>query len=552
MLTWHRMNLQKYSTVLIILLSLVLFSIRLFICDHLFPDIFSYDFYGYIKLANNIFNHFDFTVSWFLGDRVRYPPLYPILAHLLSFVMKSPIVSMQYINAASASFYIVPLYLLVKGILNKKLAFLSVVFATGFYGLQRPCYVLHMDYFFSFLTITICWLTWLAGQRGKPLLAFGLGVLIGLAYLTRYPAFIYCFISGSVIFISMIRSRCDFKTALKMVLFLALGFLPVFIAYQAVFYTPSLKNRISPVSDIGTYVFFDDNGRYGFESLYKLNPDGTEFDYLSKPGRNNIFKFSLRHPDMVELKYINGFKKILHMTGEAIIPFISRAANGKFYIILPALIFGGGIALMLLKGPDKILLVFLFALSTLGIPILSCDGRYLMPFIPLCFVLCLIMADALFNFLNARLANGSEKIFRLGAAALYTAGIILYLGVCWQQEISFIGEKKQPYREYEQIASWIERVARGISSKGKIMSDRNVLAYLTDSDFIMLPSVSEGWERIIHFAKLKNVDYIILDKPWIRRRLAYPKAKYLSFRSQIRLVYHDQNQAGPMVFKILP
>jgi hypothetical protein len=62
----------------------------------------------------------------------------------------------------------------------------------------------------------------------------------------------------------------------------------------------------------------------------------------------------------------------------------------------------------------------------------------------------------------------------------------------------------------EQVASWIKNDARSFSRRPKIMAKNNYPAYLTDSDFILLPA-ELNWERIIKFAALKKVNYIVVD-----------------------------------------
>jgi len=85
------------------------------------------------------------------------------------------------------------------------------------------------------------------------------------------------------------------------------------------------------------------------------------------------------------------------------------------------------------------------------------------------------------------------------------------------------------------------------------MSRKTSFAYLADAYFIALP-YEKSWEKIIHFALIKNVDYIILDKKALfelRENQWKLLTETMPNNAHIRLVYKDINSENIiMIFRI--
>ena len=528
----------RRSTVIIISISFILFLIRLFICQQPYSaDIFSYDFYVYTNLAKNIFKDFNFTAHWCLDNPIKYPPLFSVLIYFVTIFTKNSIVSIQYINAFSSSFCLVPLFLLVRDVLNKKLAVLAVIFMTCYYGIQRPCSDLFVDYLFSFLTITICWLTWRFPKTKRLAYFILLGILIGLAYLTKYMGGIYCLVSAVSIFCYFIRQHDGLKIGLRMISFLLLGFLPIFIIYQSIFY----EGKYHGVSDIGTCTFFDGNYKYEKKLIYNLDSKGTEFELLSSHKNDSVLTFCVKHPRLVWNKYVNGFKRL---------PFLFGSQSANIYFVIQ------GVFLILLgffmfhyQWYDSIVPIFLFVLTAMGIPVYYSDTRYLLPFMPLYFVLWLFIINGAWVFIETKVVN-NRKFYQSSAFIIYVLLILFYSADCYDKEILFFKKESGHIKEYLQAASWIKEDSKGVSGGIKIMALGTALAYLTDASLIALPAADE-YQKIVSFALLMNVNYVILDREEIDREIGrgvyLPLMKGLLANPHLRMVYQDQDHRHPLV-----
>jgi hypothetical protein len=85
------------------------------------------------------------------------------------------------------------------------------------------------------------------------------------------------------------------------------------------------------------------------------------------------------------------------------------------------------------------------------------------------------------------------------------------------------------------------------------MSRKTTFAYLADTNFIAMPYVL-SWEKIVRFAGLRKVDYIVLDRATWRNRL--DQWKYLTQHQpndpRVCPVYHDLGKRNEiLIYKLL-
>ncbi|MBN1688455.1 MAG: glycosyltransferase family 39 protein [Candidatus Omnitrophica bacterium] len=513
------------------------------------------DFYGHIELGKNIFNHFNFIVPWQLDNPVGYPPLFSILVHLVTIFTKDAVVSNQYLNAFSSSYSLIPLYLLVKKLLNIPSAFLAVIFTTCCFGLIGPCAFLGADYFFDAMTITTSWLIWevLTRKDQKAWNYLLVGSLTGLAYLTKYTGILYCFIGIiSVIYFFSLIYR-DMKAGLKMATFLLLGFLPLFIVYHVLLYNHAKKEKIISIS---TYTFFD--GNYFYEGnrekkMYRLNPEGTDFEHLSICRADNAFTFSLKHPRFMVKKYAQGLQMIIRGVTHRVFPFFHGARNIYYDGLQLMLVILLMMAAFYYRRPVKIVYVSLFVFIMLLIPIYIRAVRYAMPFVPFYFILWLFGMNALYRLPRTQIKNNYKRVLKLSAVAVCVFLVMIYSADLWRKSTRLLSSNEKLLPEgYGQASSWIKNDSRDRVERIKIMSRKTTYAYLTDASFVALP-YTMSWEKIVRFALLKNVDYLVLDEAILRFRS--DQWKYLTENMpedpHIRLGYRGQGKNNAiLIFRI--
>ncbi len=509
------------ASTFIFCVSGIVFLLLLAARQRLHPLLSVMDYYGYSELAKNIFQKLDFTVLWELDAPFLYPPLFPILAHLMTFATGDFVRSIQYINIFSASFCLIPLFFLVKNILNVHSAVLSVVFGVYYFGL-KPCYDPRSDQFFCALIITVCWYVWtIVNDREQRWWKYAIaGVLISLAYLAKFSGLLLGLAGASSIFWYFSRRKDGRRKAVRKAAFLFIGAAPLLVGYHLL----ALNSpRHSAALSISSYVFFDGNAVYegglGLRErrMRELDPAGTEFGYISFLKKNSPTSFSVKHPAFVFRKYVWGLKRVVKVTALRIFPFTNVRSD--------VLILGLQLVFMLLlvigafrcRSSPGIVHIFLFASVVATFPLVHVfDERYIMPFVPLFFVLALSGVGAVYHAVDRRI--GPRSLRRsLGVAFLVLLSCAYLLGDYRVARRDFaVSKRKGQYEEFLETASWIRNDARDSAKRIKIMSRYTALSYLTDASYIMLP-YTLNWDAIIRFAVSRDVDYIVIDRAYLMR-----------------------------------
>ncbi len=534
------------SAKIIISIVFVLVLSALFKNQSPYPEIiFSNDFYGYIELGKNIFNGNNFLVRWSLDNLIKYPPLFSILIYILTYFTKDPLVSIQFLNAFSAGLCVVPLYLVTKKLFNRLSAFLAVAFMVYFLGLRKPCFNPYLDYFFTFLTITVFWFLWeiLSNENAKPRHFVLAGMLISITYLTKYHGMIYAVLAVILIFSFFKHKKYRLNAILKRISFLFLGLLPLVILYHFILF---INSRHQQVSNSMNVLFFDGINRLDNKNKI-LNPEGNEFKLVSDYQRFTVASFCIKNPHLVLNNFVDNLKIAFKYMTKMVFPF-AFAKKGNFYLIiqyiLAVLVL---IALTYYKRRLNIIYILSFASVVLFIPWFVIILRYLMPFVPFYFLLWLAGMNTLFNLVKGKISKEIAKFF----AFILSTVLIFSYSSKFYKVIRSPGQDN-PYKEYFAAAEWINS-NKTKSKRPKIMSFKATLPYLTDSKYILLP-YEESWERIIRFALAKNTDYIVLDKKSLLAREDQwdHLIKVPAQDPRMLLMYEDRTEENSiMIFKII-
>jgi hypothetical protein len=509
------------ATTLILCVSGIVFLSLLAARERLHPLLSVMDYYGYSELAGNIFHRLDFTVRWELDAPFLYPPLFPILAHLMTFPTGDFVRSIEYINIFSASFCLIPLFFLVKNILNVSSAVLTVVFSVYYFGL-KPCYDLRSDQFFCALIITLCWYVWtIVNDRDQRCWKYVIaGVLMSLAYLAKFSGLLFGLAGAASIFWYFSRLKGGRREAVRKVAFLFAGAAPLLVGYHLLAFNSS---RHSTVLSISSYVFFDANAIYegGLElrerRMRELDPAGTEFGYVSFLKKNSPMSFSAKHPAFVFHKYLWGLKKVVKLMALRIFPLASIRSDGFIFGLQLVFMLFLVIGAFRCRSSPGIAHILLFASVIACFPLVHVfDERYIMPFVPLYFVLVLSGVDAVHRSIDPWIRPRSFHK-SLGVVFLVLLSCMYLLNDYRGARRDFaVSKRKGQYEEFLETASWIRNDARDSAKRIKIMSRYTAISYLTDSAFIMLP-YTLNWDTIIRFAVSRDVDYIVIDKAYLMK-----------------------------------
>jgi hypothetical protein len=162
---------------------------------------------------------------------------------------------------------------------------------------------------------------------------------------------------------------------------------------------------------------------------------------------------------------------------------------------------------------------------------------------PLYFVLALSGVGAVYGSIGQRI---KPRLFRTSiGVAFFVLLCCLYLmnGYRGARHDYTASTAKGQYEEFLEAASWIKNDAQRSAKRIKVMSRYTAIAYLVDSEFIILPYTLD-WDKIIDFAVSRHVDYIVIDEAYLSR---YRSDQWNYFRNTTMPRAHVQMVAGSKV-----
>lgn len=204
-------KITKQLIILYIIIVILKISLAYFI---LAPSSFS-DYYGYAKVARNLFYHGTFTVHDDISTR---PPLYSLVLSLAYIFKDMEIVYffMKVLNAMMSSLIIFPAWLLSKEFFNKKKAMLlttMIAVLPANFGFTFLLMAENLFYPLFLFSIYFIYKSFIEESCKWDILA---GIFIGLAYLTKIHAIILPLV---VIFVFLFRLlKKDHKEIWKKIL----------------------------------------------------------------------------------------------------------------------------------------------------------------------------------------------------------------------------------------------------------------------------------------------------------------------------------------------
>ena len=123
------------------------------------------------------------------------PPLFPIFTAGASYILRDVELSGRMVSCLFGSLTVFPLFFLVKKIFDRKIALTTVFFFIVHpYLSQASGEVLTEALYFFFVT-SIAYLSWMAIQKRKWALFLAVGLLLSLAFLTRFEGFFLTFLA---------------------------------------------------------------------------------------------------------------------------------------------------------------------------------------------------------------------------------------------------------------------------------------------------------------------------------------------------------------------
>lgn len=459
----------------------------------------------YATIASNLFHHA--TYVGILGGReALFPPLYPVLIGLVSFVTHNTEIAGRAVSVIMGTLFVASLYLLALRIFGRRTAYVTAILAAVHPLLLAMSSSVYSEMTYLAMLFTASYFALKALEN--PGLSSGslAGLFFGLAYLTRPEGLGHAAVAAFILLVSVrFRQDASVWSALKGVASMAIVTAIVASPYVAYLSINSGSLHLEGKTAVNDLIYERmDRGMSYPEAATGIGPD------LSPQGPwMYVDQFSVLQNQHGRLSsfaktYVTHFVYLrAALTGIA-----ARKSFG--FLLLPLLAVIGLLRPTWkrnLLGESMLLaMAVVTVLALLTVKVVY--GRYYFPVLPFVVLWASAgidtLAQALGHFVRARLG---PALLRFGCIALIVC--LAYLGLRHEPELT---ETSSVY--LRSVGTWMQS-QQGSESK-KIMSIGSVLPYYAGGTLEYLP-YADATHALAYIHKTRP-DFIVLDINEITRR----------------------------------
>ncbi|MFB0527509.1 MAG: ArnT family glycosyltransferase [bacterium] len=459
------------------------------------------------------------------GIDAYWPPFYPALIGLSSFIFKDLEFSGRMVSAIIGSILIIPAFFLIREIFQEKVARLSVILMIFHPRLVISSQQVLTEITYTFLVVTGIFAGLIAFKKNNLWFFLLGGLIFGLSYLTRPEGFlIYILMVLWILFFPWLflkNNKAKNKGGLMFLTF-SLGFFIFALPY--LFF---IKKELGywAISEKSSYNFYT-NFRSGYEK-YGLAPANLQTSHQEskevgvKADKVNYepFSFALHHPWIVGKKAMKNILRIL----------FDRIPSSLTYNFALVLLFG--IFLKRKSVPykkEEIFLCSFVILAILQYSLYSVHNRFFT------FLLPLLIAWTVVGFFEL------EKII----GRRWGNYLFLFLVLPSIFYFSYKSVTKKYDLEHKEAGIWLKNNAEKFSV---IMSRKPYAAFYSGN---LIASIPEGYyEQVTIYAKKRKADYLVIDERYIptrRAELNFLLNRY-SLPKELEMVYQGEYEGKRIV-----
>ncbi|MFX0133341.1 MAG: ArnT family glycosyltransferase [Candidatus Hodarchaeota archaeon] len=507
---------ESLSVIIVVLFAIL---IRL-ILMHFRANFLEYDEAYYIILAKNLSIGKGYILNGL--PHVNNFPLFPIMIGLFSFVISDLIWSSRIITAIAGGTVLIPIYYLIKGISQKKVAITVILFMS-----VMPCLIsfanfstkyidriyFGAEHLFMLLLYLAIYFAWLSYKKDRVIFYIATGLFLGLAYLARFEAILYFMaillflILNRIIFQKLSSLRKMIAGLLGIIISFIIIVAPLFIyLYKTTgHFTISGKAEVSSHLRDGVYAVLKYNDWSKFcQTLYDLDESdermksilwGVEKENIVTNNRENMFSSLL--------------KESLSLTPFNLCFFLTDSLKVILPLFLwPFFIIGVySVIRDFSKWQDELFILSVTFLPTLAIAFLSFPlPKYCLILVPL---FSYYIARSVFFLCENINGKGKRRIFNI----IIISELFMFLMTLTFKDISILILKNARPLSFH-VAELNNKMAlelkQRIPTGATIMSTHPSLALFSGGDWRVLPIAP--FDKIIHYALFKKIDYIVFSR----------------------------------------
>jgi 4-amino-4-deoxy-L-arabinose transferase-like glycosyltransferase len=437
------------------------------------------------------------------GLSTYWPPFYPLLIGICWRLFGDLESAGRIISVFAGSLLVIPTYLLAREFCGKRIAMVS--------GVLVSFYPLLLDYstrarsetVYSLILMTLIWLLWRTVKDPSPGRFIGVGLLVGLAYLTKPEGIFYLIIVLVGLFglrnaSGNFHLRQRVAAAIVVIVAASVVSLPYVVYLKQVTgsWTISQKHLLA----------FPTSSRHAL-----LDDDGTLMDSLYAGS-------SVRVPRVSTSRLtVDNFSNMIYAMKGRLVNFYRHVFPGLF----PPLLIGLAV-LGLFHIPwnaqrwEQELYITLFLGATIaGYSWSWFLPRLMVPFLPLLLIWAAegtqVLADWGLNSVPRHFL-ARLPVVRQPAVATGVVVAVVFLSVITDIRSLWRGEQQREPTEQKMAAQWIKTNS---PARPLIMASGPWAAFYAEGHHLYIPRAD--YDTVIAYAHKKQVTYLIVDARWINK-----------------------------------
>lgn len=514
-----------------------------------FPDpVIEMDWVAFSRLGKNLVENgrYSFGENYNMG--IFFPPGYPLFIGITNLFINNLFLSAKIVSFISSSITILLSYLLGKELYNKE----AGLFAALVYAVYPVILIISVDgysdvLFFCFLILSL-YLFIISIRKSGILIHCLLAVSVAMAYLTRPEGLFLLLLPVLQLFGFFTTMKFDrkylFKISLVFLIF-ALIISPylLFVKNYTGKFTLSGKGDTSILlgelsGDKSYHEIVNAPDNLYDRAAFTLSEDKTQLRGWDKNSNLSLREYILKDPVNFLKKYQKNILQEIQVSTKLVIPIalpiffslfnreLFRLRIRMMFLIFPLIFFLMYPVFIIIEKQTLLIVLFLI--------FFSCGG----------FANSKSVISDLTNYYGLernKIQKFLEKSIKYIIIGILILGSLSYLKYSsFEKALKPVEHEKAGYYLKEKVSEY---------EKLNVMARKPYVNFYSGSRFTMLPYANSS--DVINFAKLYNVDYIVIDERLLSKWDFYDELKEMDkYSNDAELVYEDSSGMLIRLFKI--
>jgi 4-amino-4-deoxy-L-arabinose transferase-like glycosyltransferase len=537
----------------LILLGILIVGIIVRIIKFDDPDLVM-DTVAYSRLGKNLieYGRYAFGENYNMG--IFFPPGYPILIGITNLFLKDLFFSAKLVSFILSCLLIVLTYLITRNLYNKE----SGLFSAFLFAVYPTIIIVsvqgYSDIPFFFFTLLSIYIFQISLRKNNLLLHALTGVSFGISYLMR-PEGLFLLILPMAQIFNVFGDRIYFNRKYLIKTFI-ISFLFLIVISPYMLFVKSYTGKFSLSGKGNISILLGKlSGDYNYHKIvnapdnlydkaaFTLTDDKTELRGWNKKRNLSLKEYFLSDPVDLLRRYqknvLQEIQVLIKLMIPIILPFfftffysdLFMKKERLIYLFFPFIFFLMYPVFVIIEKQTLLIVVFLLIFSSGGFSnsrdVISNLSRY-------------------YGFYGNKISLLLEKGIKPLIIFILVLGSLSYLKYSRFQHFDPAHAKPE---EHRRAGLYLKETLSPQYEELNIMARKPYVSFYSDSRFTMLPYADV--EDVIYFAKLYDVDFIVIDERSLSAWDYYDRLLEMDkFSDDIELFYEDNSERLIKLFKV--